>query len=37
VCGSADGRTVTGRIADSVKGRSGLTCKVAMSFRATRR
>jgi len=34
---AADGTTVKGRIADSVKGRSGLSCKVAMPFRATRR
>lgn len=34
---SSTGRTVKGRIADSVKGRSGLTCKVVMRFTATRR
>ena len=34
---SADRRTVRGRIATTVTGRSGLTCKVSMRFRATRR
>ena len=34
---SADAGTVTGRIADSVTGRSGLSCKLATTFRATRR
>ena len=33
---SANGKTVKGRIADSAKGRSGLSCKLDMSFRATR-